>query len=181
MQQRYLKIWSGITAFLLGSVGLFLFLGGLDLLFLGGSWFYAVAGVLLLGAAITGFRNPSLATRLYAGLLVLATFWAILEVGFNIWGLEVRLLTLSGLGAWLLLPNVWRTQDRWLADKKELLAALAISLVVMFGSCFASYSINGTVPAQRMAASIPDDTQNTIPAGDWPFYVARHRGTDIAP
>lgn len=75
MQQSHARLWSIITALLFGAAGLFLFLGGAELLVLGGSWFYALVGAVLLGTAAAGFRKPQLAARVYAGLLVVATLW----------------------------------------------------------------------------------------------------------
>ncbi|GBR34168.1 PQQ-dependent dehydrogenase 4 [Acetobacter peroxydans] len=180
MQQSHARLWSIITALLFGAIGLFLFLGGAELLVLGGSWFYALVGAVLLGTAAAGFRRPQLATQVYAGLLVVATLWALAETGLNIWGLEVRLLTLLGLGAWLLLPGVWRSGASWLDDKKALLSGLVVACVVLVASCFSSYSIDGVVPADRMAAAMPD-LRDGVPAGDWRYYGRNAQGQRYSP
>ncbi|GCD75153.1 PQQ-dependent dehydrogenase 4 [Acetobacter pasteurianus NBRC 3299] len=171
MRESQARLFSLITSILLAIVGLFLFFGGAELLFLGGSWFYIIAGGVMLGAAISGFRKPTLAMRLYAALLLVATIWSLCEVGLNIWGLEVRLFTLIGLGAWLLLPGVWRSGNSWLTDKREVLGSLVVSCLVVVASCFGSYSIDGTVPADRMTASgQSDETSAGVPDGDWTAY-----------
>ncbi|GBR57929.1 PQQ-dependent dehydrogenase 4 [Acetobacter senegalensis DSM 18889] len=171
MRESQTRLFSLITSILLAIVGLFLFFGGAELLFLGGSWFYIIAGGVMLGAALSGFRKPALAMRLYAALLLVATIWSLCEVGLNIWGLEVRLFTLIGLGAWLLLPGVWRSGNSWLTDKREVLGSLVVSCLVVVASCFSSYSIDGTVPADRMTASgQSDETSAGVPDGDWTAY-----------
>ncbi|NHN85257.1 membrane-bound PQQ-dependent dehydrogenase, glucose/quinate/shikimate family [Acetobacter musti] len=176
------RLWSLITSVLLGLTGLFLFFGGAQLLFLGGSWFYILAGCVMIGAAAAGFKNPKLAVRLYAGLLLVATIWSLFEVGFNIWGLEVRLLTLVGLGAWLLIPGVWRSGTNWLADKREVLGALAVSCLALIVSCFTSYSIDGTVPDDRMVAQgQPDPAADGVPDGDWSAYGRTMGGDRYSP
>ncbi|NHN91357.1 membrane-bound PQQ-dependent dehydrogenase, glucose/quinate/shikimate family [Acetobacter sicerae] len=180
MQTSGMKLWSVITSVIFGIVGLFLLLGGIKLLFLGGSWFYALAGLAMLAAAVLGLRKPQTAMRLYAAFLLLATVWALFEVGFDIWGLEVRLLTLVGLGAWLLIPGVWRSGPAWLADKREVLGALAVSCLALVASCFSSYSINGTVQADRMAASLPD-LHDDVAAGDWQYYGRNAQGQRYTP
>ena len=138
MRESNKGLFTIITSALLALIGLFLFLGGAELLFLGGSWFYILAGAVLLAIAISGFKNPKLAARLYAALLLVATVWSLFEVGFNIWGLEVRLMTLIGLGVWLLLPWVWRTGQNWLTDKREVLGSVVVSCLVVLASCFSS-------------------------------------------
>jgi len=182
MRENNKRLLSIITLILLALMGLFLFLGGAWLLFLGGSWFYVLAGGVMLGAAFISLRKPALATGLYAALLLVATVWALFEVGFHIWGLEVRLFTLMGVGLWLLLPAVWRSTDDWFDDKRPILAALAISCVALVISGFIPYSINGTVPADRMAAQGQPDTAGTgIPDGDWTAYGRTVGGDRYSP
>lgn len=182
MQESNKGLVSIITSALLTLIGLFLFLGGAELLFLGGSWFYILAGGVLLAIVFSSFKNPKLAARLYAALLLVATVWSLFEVGFNIWGLEVRLLTLIGLGVWLLLPWVWRTGASWLTDKREVLGAVAVSSLVVLASCFSSYSINGSLPADRMnAQGQSDQASNGEPDGDWSAYGRTVGGDRYSP
>ena len=98
MQNNHARLWAIVTSLVLGVACLFLFLGGAQLLFLGGSWFYIVAGAIMLAAAGVGFRKPALATQLYARALVLAPLLSLAVVRLNIWGLDVRLLTLAVFG-----------------------------------------------------------------------------------
>ncbi|MCG0993604.1 membrane-bound PQQ-dependent dehydrogenase, glucose/quinate/shikimate family [Acetobacter indonesiensis] len=182
MRESNKGLFTIITSALLALIGLFLFLGGAELLFLGGSWFYILAGAVLLAIAISGFKNPKLAARLYAALLLVATVWSLFEVGFNIWGLEVRLMTLIGLGVWLLLPWVWRTSQNWLTDKREVLGSVVVSCLVVLASCFSSYSINGTVPADRMSAQgQKDDAAGGVADSDWAAYGRTVGGDRYSP
>ena len=182
MRETTKRLLSIITSVLLALIGLFLFFGGAQLLLLGGSWFYALTGCVLLAAAVLGLKQPRLASSLYAALLVVATIWALVETGFNIWGLEVRLMTLVGIGVWLLLPQVWRVSDNWLADKKALLGAVGVSCLVLLISCFSSYSIDGTVPADRMAAQgQPESAAENMPDGDWQAYGRTAGGDRYSP
>ena len=182
MRETNGRLLSIITSILLALTGLFLFFGGAQLLLLGGSWFYIVAGGVMLGAAVSAIWRPGRAAALYAALLVVATLWSLIEVGFDIWGLEVRLLTLLGIGVWLLLPQVWRSSDNWFADKREVLCGVAVSSLVLLTSCFMSYSINGTVPAERMMAQgQPDPAAEGVPDGDWSAYGRTVGGDRYSP
>lgn len=182
MRETNGRLLSIITSVLLALVGLFLFFGGAQLLFLGGSWFYVVAGGIMLAAAVSGLRKPKLAVGLYAALLLVATVWSLAEVGFDIWGLEVRLLTLLGIGAWLLLPSVWRSSGSWLSDKLPVLGGVGAAALVLLISCFMSYSIDGTVPAERMMAQgQPDPAADGIPDGDWQAYGRTVGGDRYSP
>ncbi|CAI9119333.1 membrane-bound PQQ-dependent dehydrogenase, glucose/quinate/shikimate family [Brytella acorum] len=182
MQESGPRLLSIVTSVLLALVGLFLFIGGAQLMFLGGSWFYILAGGVMLGAAAIGFRNPGRAVRIYAAFLVLATIWSLFEVGFDIWGLEVRLLTLVGIGVWMLLPWVWRTNGAWFADKRDILGAVGMSSLALLISCFTSYSIDGKVPEERMSAQGQSDTASVdMPDGDWQAYGRTAAGDRYSP
>ncbi|GAJ29537.1 membrane-bound PQQ-dependent dehydrogenase, glucose/quinate/shikimate family [Acidomonas methanolica] len=176
------RLLSVITSTLLAVVGLFLFFGGAELLFLGGSWFYILAGGVVLAAAATGLQRPRLAKQLYAGLLVLSVIWALFESGLDIWGLEVRLVTLLLIGIWLLLPGIWREQADWMRDKRELLGAVGFAVVVLLVASFQSHSINGVVPAGRMNAhGQPDPAADGVPPGDWEAYGRTAGGDRYSP
>jgi len=139
-------------------------------------------GLVMLAAAGVSFRNPLLGARLYAALLLVATIWSVFEVGFDIWGLEVRLFTLVGIAAWMLLPWVWRTGQTWVSDKRELLGSAVIAMIAIIASCFTSYSINGTLPADRMAATNQSDlTAKDTPDADWPAYGRTVGGDRYSP
>ncbi|MBO1359603.1 membrane-bound PQQ-dependent dehydrogenase, glucose/quinate/shikimate family [Acetobacter sacchari] len=182
MQTSISRMLSIITTILVGAIGLFLFFGGAQLLLLGGSWFYIAAGGVFLAVAATGLKTPRLALRIYAGLLLFATLWSLLEVGFDIWGLEVRLLTLIAVGAWLLLPWVWRLSNSWLSDKREVLGAMGVSVAALVVSCFTSYSINGSVPSDRMAPQgQPDTGSPEMSAADWQAYGRTVGGDRYSP
>ncbi|GBQ10805.1 membrane-bound PQQ-dependent dehydrogenase, glucose/quinate/shikimate family [Komagataeibacter rhaeticus] len=182
MREGKQKLFSIITSALLALVGLFLFFGGAQLMVLGGSWFYVLAGCLLLAVAVAGVKAPQLAMRVYAAFLVVATIWALTETGFNIWGLEVRLLAPIGFGAWMLLPWVWRSGGNWLADKRDMLGAIGLAVVVLVISCFTSYSIDGTVPDDRMAAQgQADPAADGVADADWQAYGRTMGGDRYSP
>ena len=52
-----------IFGILLGLIGVVLAAGGIYLMFLGGSWYYAIAGLLILLAAIRTFRGAAAGMR----------------------------------------------------------------------------------------------------------------------
>lgn len=97
-----------IYAALLASIGLFLSWGGTELLWLGGSPYYAVTGALVLASAWFLFRGKRLGAWLYGLMLGGTVLWSVWEVGFEPYGLSSRIVAPSVLGLWLLLPWTWR-------------------------------------------------------------------------
>lgn len=67
--------------------------GGAYLLILGGSWYYAVAGVGLIATGFLLVRGSMLAVWLYLAVWVLTAVWAWGEVGADVWGQVPRLLS----------------------------------------------------------------------------------------
>lgn len=109
-----MAIW--IFVVILAAVGLTLLAGGAALALAGGSLYYAVAGLLVLGSAITLARRSGLAVKLYAALLLGTLAWSIWEVGLDGWALAPRLLGPAVLGTLLLLLPIRKlasAPSRW--------------------------------------------------------------------
>ncbi|KXV78209.1 MULTISPECIES: membrane-bound PQQ-dependent dehydrogenase, glucose/quinate/shikimate family [Acetobacter] len=171
-----------ITGVALALVGLYLVIAGGQLAFLGGSLFYLFAGLVLIVTGVLGLVRPKTAPLVYAALMLVTLIWALAETGLNIWGLEVRLITFLVFGVWLLVPAVWATGRGWMADKAALLGSVAVTGVVLLASCFTSYSINGTLSPERMAASDPTaETDNNIANADWHYYGRTAHGDRYSP
>ena len=87
------KVWAlrvlGIIALLLG---LALTFGGVWLIALGGSWFYAIAGIAMIVIGFDVYRRRSTALWVAYGLLIVDLLWAFWEVGFDFWQLVPRIM-----------------------------------------------------------------------------------------
>src|SRR3954451_23072461 len=76
---------------LLGLIGMILAVGGVWLAALGGSLYYAVAGLLLMSAGLGFCLGRPFGFHLYAAAFIFTLVWAIWEAGFNGWALTPRL------------------------------------------------------------------------------------------
>lgn len=97
-----------VTGALFILLGLFLALGGIWLIFLGGSWFYLLAGLLLGASGYLISRADLRGLWLYTLLFVLTLIWSLWEAGLDWWPLAARLDIPFLLGLWLLTPWVRR-------------------------------------------------------------------------
>ncbi|MAK61088.1 MAG: hypothetical protein CMK09_08935 [Ponticaulis sp.] len=87
------------AAFLL-SVGLYLTIRGWTLVSLGGSWYYVLAGLGLLGVvALLMLRNGA-AGMLYAVITFATLVWSIPEAGIDLLALLPRLMAWIVVGLW---------------------------------------------------------------------------------
>lgn len=165
-----------VTAIVVAVVGLFYAGGGGWLISLGGSPYYLVAGLALLGVAFLLLRGHRAALWLYAALLLGTMIWAVWEVGFVFWALVPRGDILAPIGVWLLLPFVTRSlapvgRGATLALGGTL--AIALILVVVSLSSDAS-AIRGTL-ADRGAAGPPASPRSQAGA-EWTAYGGTNHG-----
>ena len=79
-------------------IALPLILGGLQLIYLGGSFYYLFAGLLMTASAIKLWQANPTGSLVYGGLLVATVAWALLESGTNLWALAPRILPLAAVG-----------------------------------------------------------------------------------
>ena len=175
-----------VTGIVFLLIGLSLAGGGAWLIALGGSLFYAIAG---LGIALTGallIARRRAALWLYALVVVGSVLWSISDIRFDWWPLAARLDVIFPLGLWLLTPWVTRglsdvgTSLR--ASTLPLWAASLLSVVVLgIGLCSDYHDINGSLPAAVAAAAslLPNDDKQ--PDADWRDYGRTQFGQRYSP
>src|SRR4051812_27012826 len=91
-------------ALILLFIGLILLAGGGELLWLGGSPFYLLDGLVLAATAVLVWRGDRRGLWLYAAFFVVTVAWAIWEAGLDGWALNARLTAPAILGLGFLLP-----------------------------------------------------------------------------
>ncbi|WP_198598291.1 hypothetical protein [Mangrovicella endophytica] len=90
---RTVGYWGTLAvAVVILAFGIPIFLGGIWLALLGGSWYYVFAGLGLLLTAIYLFRFSMTAVSIYAITFVGTLIWAFWEAGFDWWAQVPRLV-----------------------------------------------------------------------------------------
>jgi quinoprotein glucose dehydrogenase len=97
-----------ILAVFVALVGLVLAVGGVQLLSLGGSFYYLITGLLCLASAWFLWTGKMLGVWIFAGMLVWTALWSFWEVGFDGWALMPRLVGPLVIGLYMALPFNWR-------------------------------------------------------------------------
>ncbi|WP_313083208.1 glucose/quinate/shikimate family membrane-bound PQQ-dependent dehydrogenase [Atlantibacter sp.] len=169
-----------LTALFAVLCGLYLLIGGVWLVTLGGSWYYPIAGLVMLGVAWLLWRGKQSALWLYAALLLATMLWSIWEVGFDFWALTPRCDILVFFGIWLILPFVWRKLP---VISRPALPSMMVTLIITAGILgWAIFNdpqeINGTLKTDAAAATT---TAPAIPDGDWPAYGRNQEGQRFSP
>jgi quinoprotein glucose dehydrogenase len=174
------RVIATLTVLFAVLTGLYLLIGGIWLVAIGGSWYYPIAGVVMLITAWLLWQRKALALWIYAALLLCTAAWGVWEVGFDFWALTPRLDVLFFFGVWLILPFVYRNLIIPAAGAAPALGAvLAITVVALAWAVFNDpQEINGTLSAD---AQTPAAASSTIPDADWPAYGRNQEGQRYSP
>lgn len=166
--------WLYLLGLVVAVVGLIFILGGAQLIALGGSWYFLIAGVAILASGVQIFRRRPSGVWLFLLAFMGTLVWALWEVGLDYWGLISRLLAMA-VGAavvQLSLPLMDQGAGRRIDSRAMRLAAIAGGGVLIVASLigFASmFQIHPEVAARQSAARFKPVT----PGGeqkDWSNY-----------
>ena len=161
-------------AVVLGIIGLLLGVGGVWLIALGGSWYYAIAGIGLLISAMLLFRARITGFWVYLLVWVGTVIWALWEVGLDLWPLVPRVVAPTILLILLLLSLPYLRRS---AAQIGTVAAAILMLIAL--------SFSGQ-PASAQETS-PEDTieQTDAPqmdvGADWPAFGGTYEATRYSP
>ena len=154
-----------LSFLLLLATGLGMALPGLYLAALGGSFYYAIAGVLILVSAWLVLRGHRAGVTLFWLVFLGTVAWSLWEVGADGWALMPRLVYLAVASIWLSLLGPYSPRVRTVA--------LLIPVLVLAGVAGFS-TLNRSASAQPapdlVAASVPD-------VGVWTHYGNSLHGT----
>jgi quinoprotein glucose dehydrogenase len=178
---RSLHIERAIVSGTLALFGLALSAGGGWLLLLGGSPYYALAGLAFLLLAALVYRGTAWFYWVYA-LLVLATLsWAIFEVGLDWWQLMPRGDLVVAIGVVLVSP--WTVHRLQLTEADAVLRSGRLALVGSLIACAAIALLALVNSPHDMAGDLPPSGGNLAHVGtgsgtgkDWVAYGGTNAG-----
>ncbi len=160
-------------------IALPMLLGGLQLILLGGSFYYFLVALALIACGIRVWRRDPMGSYIYGGLLVVTIAWALMESGTNLWALAPRTLPLAVIGAWFLTP--WYRNGLYNGNPPTLLAskvANGVTAVVVLVAAYvlaagSGHEVNPLAPRSGI------NTVNTH--NDWPSYGNDLGGSRFSP
>ncbi|WP_421931328.1 glucose/quinate/shikimate family membrane-bound PQQ-dependent dehydrogenase [Phenylobacterium sp.] len=163
---------------LLGLVGLAMGVGGAQLIALGGSWYYLIAGLAVLASGVLLAARKAEALWLFAAVVLGTLVWAVWEIGLDWWPLAARGDVIFVLGGLLLLPLVTRPlggRRAW----APLAGALGLAAVVGVAALISDeHEVAGRLPGPRGPVAVAADD---VPAGDWTSYGRTGHGDRYSP
>lgn len=164
-------------------VGLAYVSGGAYLAYLGGSWYYLIAGI---GLVIAGGELASRRTHgafwfyaVYVGTFI----WTAWESGLDYWRWVPRLdvVTVLALFLGLLLPTLHLGARKLVS--RSLAVSAALIFIFFFGLAWAPHrNVPPSEPLPTMPlVSHPTSTDDAQPEGDWGFYGRDKQATRFSP
>jgi hypothetical protein len=166
-----------VFAVVLALIGLVLAAGGAWLAVLGGSWYYLIAGVLLVVSGVLIFRRRFAGIWLFALGFAGTLVWSFAEVGVQFWPLVPRLSPWIVLGVVtaLIAPGL-RPSAR--GASRMAAAALAVVGIVGFAQMFSEHgAIVGAAPLAPVATGDARAQQGER----WQYYGRTLDGHRFAP
>ncbi|MDE1179972.1 glucose/quinate/shikimate family membrane-bound PQQ-dependent dehydrogenase [Paraburkholderia sp.] len=165
-----LAIWCWLLGLVLLATGLFFAIGGGKLVLLSGSWYFLIAGIVTLLAAIQFFRRKSSAVALFALVFIGTLIWAPLDAGIDFWPLVSRLMVPAGLMllSLITLPALRRREGKSPAAKPAYGASVVI-VVAMLATFVQMFQPHPTVASNgEELPLVPVDKANA--QKDWANY-----------
>lgn len=158
------RLWLYILSLVLLAAGLFLAIGGTILLTRGGSWYFVVAGVVIVASAIQVGRGRSTGAWLFLAAFIGTVLWALADVGLDYWGLISRLLAMTFLAAVVLftLPLLRKAEGSTASSKAGVIAGAILGVfgLLGFGSMFSIHpEVVAAAPAAKSIPVAPEQEQ----------------------
>lgn len=175
------------TAVVLTLIGLAIFGFGSQLVMLGGSFYYALAGLAFVVTAVFLFKRNKLALHFYAAFVLATLGWAVWEVGFDWWQLGPRGGFIIIVGMWLLMPWIRKplgftspTGISYGANAVPLLAAVLVSVgAAAYAMTQDPHDLQGNLPEEVVNAS--PSYGNDVPDNEWHQYGRTSYGQRYSP
>ncbi|NTH49301.1 membrane-bound PQQ-dependent dehydrogenase, glucose/quinate/shikimate family [Agrobacterium rhizogenes] len=183
--------WSPlITGVIVALLGISMEGLGVWLIFLGGTCYYAIAGLLLISSGVLLLFGRSAGAWVYAVLLIATLVWAIYEAGLDGWALIPRLIAPAVLGLWIWSPwvkgklrlassgqSAWTDKWSWLA-----MAACAAIIVFVFAAGFRISDVRQVQFGDPSGwQAVPAGKDELVPDDSWFFYGRTPAGDRFSP
>jgi len=161
----------------IAALGLMLLGGGMYLVALGGSWYFALAGLGLGVAGVLIMRRRVSGVWGYLAVLALTVLWSLWDVGFAFWPLFSRLFVLAVLA----LPVLWlmpglQGRARW--GSRALAAVIALALGVTLYTAMQPQPLK---TAHDAPVPVPGVGVDAMAGGEWRHWGRTPSGTRYAP
>jgi quinate dehydrogenase (quinone) len=171
------RLWVLLVGIVTTLAGIYFIGGGGWLAWLGGSWYFIIAGVLLLLSGILIVRRRLAGAAMFGLVLVFTTVWSLWDVGLQFWPLFSRVFA-PAAGAVLIAFTVpLLTAERKTRQVSVAVGAvLAVGVIAAFISAFQPKGIIRNEDVQANSDKAHDIAPNSG-RKDWPAWAGDTKGS----
>jgi quinate dehydrogenase (quinone) len=158
--------------------GLCMFAGGSYLITLGGSWYFALAGLGMTLGGLQLVRRRASGAVVFLLVFFASLVWSVWDVGFAFWPLFSRLMALTVLALFVLLAMPWlRNGDNSLISKIAYAGATVVA-VALSATFYAALQPQPIQTAEGSSPPVAGKAVGTVePAADWRYFGRTPSGT----
>lgn len=166
------------TAALIGLLGAAMAWQGIGLAQLGGTFYFAVTGILMLVSAVLLWRGKPAGFHLFGLVLLITLAWAVYETGIRFWVTGSRIWIIGLLAIWLCTPMIRRrlwpenSPGLWRMPTVIVGALASVGVLTAMTAELLRNPVDG-VPNQTFGESRH--------AAEWTEYGASRAGTRYSP
>lgn len=175
----------GIALIALGLVivafGLFMLVGGVRLITLGGSWYFALAGIGFAAAGVLTMRRRPLGTVVYLAVLAATVIWSVWDSGLAFWPLFSRLFALAVIALLLLLLMPALRGGESSASRRWSHVLAGLIAVALGATLYTALQPQPVQTADGAPAPVPGNAVGAAAGGDWHHWGRTPSGTRHAP
>ncbi|MCE2564807.1 membrane-bound PQQ-dependent dehydrogenase, glucose/quinate/shikimate family [Komagataeibacter sp. FNDCF1] len=181
LSQR-LKTLSCISlGLLILAIGIFMALGGVYLISLGGSWYFALAGLGLIGSGVSIARKHPAGAALYLAILGATVVWSVWDAGLNFWPLFSRLFAPAVLAVPVLLTCPAIKIGTGQISKRAAYGSAAFILLALGMTGYEAFQPRPLVVAENLPHPRPGIPVGADAQADWSQWGRTPSGTRFAP
>ena len=168
--------------------GAYFSVGGVWLLTAGGSAYYLVTGLALIGTGVLAFLRSAWALWTYSAIIVGSVLWSLWEVGLDWWQLAPRgdfIVLLGMLLAFPWLASEAKSGNRG-AEKIFQSGRIALTGSIAFSSAIALLAL--FIPSHDLSGALPEHSAGatytaapSLSAGQWVAYGGTQAGQRYSP
>ncbi|HEY0212504.1 MAG TPA: membrane-bound PQQ-dependent dehydrogenase, glucose/quinate/shikimate family [Paenirhodobacter sp.] len=167
------RAWLALLGAVIVAAGLFFVIAGGKLALLGGSWYFVLAGLVLIVSGVLIVRGRVCGAALFGAALLATGIWALWEVGLQFWPLVSRVfaMAIGGVVVALSVPLM----SAKVAHRRQGWTVAAVLIVGVVATAISAFFPKNVIAPTEIAAA-PQPVDKSAPLPDWSAWGANDHG-----
>lgn len=174
---RLSRMWLLIVGIAVLLAGIYMLIGGAWLAWLGGSWYFVLAGLLLSISGRSLLKRKLSGAVLFAIVLIVTLVWALIDVGLNFWPLFSRLFA-PACGGVIIASTVPLLTHHKKVKYSAIFTAVVLAVAAV-SAFISSFQPKGIIynPQAASTNSSEDKIESSLGSEDWSTWSGDNHGS----